>query len=440
MRTSAEALHINSLPNEVLASVFQHVPEGRYPITDDVLRTLTSVCKRWRALVLKDPFFWAHITLDNPNSAQRLERRLRFSGNKGLVVRLDLTERPIVVTFNTTLNALVAHAHRLTYLDLRCRREDVSVPPKLNAPNLEALELRITPTSSSAIEWDIRAPKLHRLRMYGFVAADWAAVLSSEMKHVELQHGLIASASVLHSIIQRCPELQVLHLSAPIMHNLKTTDFSELKPLRLKTLNLPTIREITVVSPVTICAATALLQGFGTVDRIYLYAHGSIRIVSNVSGAERTFKAPRRIERNGSDELIFLVSAFSDIGGVGDGVFSTVSDVTVAPGPSWCALSHGTPLGAPEVHINILLDPGDFFSYRFKWNPVHCEGTVKLRLICADTSGETIVNQEDVDYISGLLGHKRLEPELVRVRMARSKDEDFERLFAAVEERMGPFG
>ena len=452
---------LDILPNEILTLIFRFVPEGEYPVTDDVVRLLVAVCQRWQRIILRDTWFWSHIALTNPDSVKRLDRRIAFSGNTPLVVRLDLVDRPSSVTCSAMMNTLTPHAHRLRYLDLSCRHEDMSYPPVLHTPQLEVLYLYVETPRSVGVDWDIRAPRLRKLRLHRVNMVNWSDVLGPCLTDIALQNGLVTSAWVLHAILDRCLNLKVLHFSAPILQDFESEVFEGLKPLdklenmslmsldastvtailRVKALHIAKIHEIRIVCPASEHVAAALMTGFAPVEHVRLFPEArSLRVVDG-AGALREFGSPRPRNRDGGEELIKIALALGAWrGSDGRGVFQSMQDVTVLPGLAWQVLSCAAPLGAldSELVVNLHLEPGDFFSYRFQWDPVTCVNGVKLRLICgaADSNAETVVHQEDVDYIATLLGQKKLEPEMVRVRMARSKDEDFDLLYAALEERM----
>ncbi|KAF6757025.1 hypothetical protein DFP72DRAFT_892951 [Ephemerocybe angulata] len=119
---------IRRLPPDILREIFaQCLPVDQPPTmeSDKAPLTLTRVCRSWREIALSSPELWRHIHITAPQGPdaylkfhqERIERWVRAAGNMPVSVSVwieMLSEQP----FESTLDVILAHSHRIGTLDL----------------------------------------------------------------------------------------------------------------------------------------------------------------------------------------------------------------------------------------------------------------------------------------------------------------------------------
>ncbi|KZW01233.1 hypothetical protein EXIGLDRAFT_830196 [Exidia glandulosa HHB12029] len=438
------------LPDEILSMVFRFIPHS---LDEDPLLSLSLVCHRWQEVVRRDSSLWADIHIDGFKTLERLQQRLDRSGSWPLLVRVDANHRrpSSGVPFPRALDKLQPHSLRLRVLKLTFHQHDVVLPlrlqvPSLNAPNLEVLSLTIAPAVSAAVTIDITAPRLVELRLLGFRPATWASVLSDRLVSINLQQGFVTAGSVLKDVIASCTNLRTLALAAPLVREFHPSDFADLSPLaldyahlilidetvmaqilRLSALAISSIRRVSIAYPASAhsnATVHALLEGFGPVHSVTM--RELCIEVTNARGFQRDLTTARR---RASEVWLFVEDLRKY------GAFETAESITLSP-INWQNLVLARHLGNDDLHITLLLDPGEFFSYRFKLDQVECNYVSRLTLSCVDPDDHTVIHPEDIDFIRGLLGVRKDNVVLDRVVMAPNKDEEFDRLLEAMEARV----
>lgn len=146
MESMRNARRLASLPDEVLACVFEHVVH--FEDSSDAYLSVTRlsyVCRRFRAIAVRIPRLWSIWTREVFSKTSTLAIFNERSRNS--VLRIGLTEKDIG---SLSLDqAVVQHAHRITALDLYFRMFDSEYEKKTVAllsalPSLQVLNIGIS--------------------------------------------------------------------------------------------------------------------------------------------------------------------------------------------------------------------------------------------------------------------------------------------------------
>ncbi|QRW25207.1 F-box-like protein [Rhizoctonia solani] len=149
-------IHINSLPSEVLAHIFElgtASPENDFG-QENFPSLVSLVCQSWRTLALDTPTLWNNLTLDSKELPPFTKTRTYITRSKGtpLNVYLDFSSRAQPDLVKAVLDVILPEIARWRHLIIVVPNFDIMYsavemigdafkPYKTMAPNLEVLRL-----------------------------------------------------------------------------------------------------------------------------------------------------------------------------------------------------------------------------------------------------------------------------------------------------------
>ncbi|KAF7326185.1 F-box domain-containing protein [Mycena kentingensis (nom. inval.)] len=191
---------VGSLPPEILAEVFQQVPELPWD-------ALMLVCRRWHDVCMSTPALWAHIDLPTWDS-RRIKAAARYSGKRVSSIRVRK------VVSNGFVAALLAQmAPELRALSLSFAENVVSLVFKLfNAKQFpRLLELYIRTHEEGAGQLVLGAfPAMHTLCLRHALVDFGENATLGRIRYLDLEKSFPLPVDVLLRCLSACSELLFL--------------------------------------------------------------------------------------------------------------------------------------------------------------------------------------------------------------------------------------
>ncbi|KAH9910399.1 uncharacterized protein BXZ73DRAFT_109066 [Epithele typhae] len=239
-------------PAEHYDALLQHMFDGKTSYINALL-TLTSICRRWRGVILAYPLFWNNIQHHSPFLHELFLQR-SCSTTISLHLRTSLAQQSHSTQSLVTM--LPGLAQRLRHLYLEIDEGTVDPADLLNfpAPEIQCLVVSISlprldvdsaTTAHPMALFQNNAPNLRALALHGH----WGCISPTNhfphLTHLFLVFGVewqVHSPELLLALLSHTPALESLHL-ADIMEENFASDFP---PAEHEYVSLRHLRTITV--------------------------------------------------------------------------------------------------------------------------------------------------------------------------------------------------
>ncbi|TDL20172.1 hypothetical protein BD410DRAFT_383738 [Rickenella mellea] len=219
--SASELISFNKIPNEIISTILLlSMPDHK---NDDLPRSVSMVCKRWKDVVFSTPFAWSNIHITDYSILPRIRRCLERSRNVPLLIEVATNVVQHSSSFLEVVRILAPHTDRWKNMTLAMdhRYASWNLWLKLtNGPGASYSQLEVIKICGTDLYVDeerrsmdiLDMPRLRSVDLQCVPSAFLRPFLSPTVKTIMLA-GIWASTDVICHAISHCSELASLSIT-----------------------------------------------------------------------------------------------------------------------------------------------------------------------------------------------------------------------------------